>query len=134
LSSRLLKEGSSRPAVKPSAGLRYARPQSRSGRRDHDAQGRFARRRFLFVAGHSPWIGVRAVEDGKLSHTNDKACELAHFFALLADSSYCQDKATERILEQKKATLEAELERLRREYRIALIDYERAQLGSRDAA
>jgi hypothetical protein len=45
-----------------------------------------------------------------------------------------QEGATGRILEHKKATLEAEIERLRREYRIALIDYERAQLGRRDAA
>jgi hypothetical protein len=59
---------------------------------------------------------------------------MAVFFALRSDSSYCQDRATERILEHKKATLEAEIERLRREYRIALIDYERAQLGQRSAA
>lgn len=73
-------------------------------------------------------------EDGKTLHTNDKARDVAIFFALRADSSYCQDRATERILEHKKATLEAECERLRREYRIALIDYERVQLGRRDAA
>ena len=42
--------------------------------------------------------------------------------------------AQERILERKKAALEAECERLRREYRTALIDYERAQLGKRYAA
>jgi hypothetical protein len=65
---------------------------------------------------------------------NDKARDIAVFFALRADSSYNQDRATEGILEHKKATLEAELERLRREYRIALIDYEHAQLGRRDAA
>lgn len=42
--------------------------------------------------------------------------------------------SVERILERKKATLEAECERLRREYRIAVIDYERAQISRRDAA
>ena len=56
------------------------------------------------------------------------------FFALRSDSSYNQDRVTERILEHKKVALEAEIERLRREYRIALIDYERAQLGQRSAA
>jgi len=73
-------------------------------------------------------------ENDKPLHSNDRARDIAVFFALRADSSYNQDRATERILEHKKAALEAECERLRREYRIALIDYERAQLGRRDAA
>ena len=73
-------------------------------------------------------------EDGKPVHTNDKARDIALHFALRSDSSYCQDCATVRILEHKRATLEAEIERLRREYRIALIDYERAELGRLDAA
>ena len=73
-------------------------------------------------------------EDGKLIHSNDRARDIAVHFALRSDSSYCQDRSTERILERKKATLEAECERLRREYRIALIDYERVHLGRRDAA
>ncbi|HET9532311.1 MAG TPA: hypothetical protein VFQ92_18275 [Blastocatellia bacterium] len=73
-------------------------------------------------------------EDGKPVHTNDKARDIALHFALRSDSSYCQDLATVRILEHKRASLEAEIERLRREYRIALIDYERQQLGRRDAA
>jgi hypothetical protein len=73
-------------------------------------------------------------ENDKPLHSNDKARDIAVFFALRADSSYCQDRATERILEHKKATLEAEIDRLRREYRIAVIDYEREQLGRRDAA
>jgi len=73
-------------------------------------------------------------ENDKPLHSNDKARDIAVFFALRADSSYCQDKAIERILERKKATLEAEIDRLRREYRIALLDYERAELGKRDAA
>jgi hypothetical protein len=73
-------------------------------------------------------------ENDKPLYSNDKARDIAVFFALRADSSYCQDKATERIIERKKVTLEAEIERLKREYRIALIDYERAQLGRRDAA
>jgi hypothetical protein len=73
-------------------------------------------------------------ENDKPLHSNDKARDIAVFFALRADSSYNQDRATERILEHKKATLEAEIERLRREWRLALIDYERKQLGRRDVA
>jgi hypothetical protein len=73
-------------------------------------------------------------ENDKPLHSNDKARDIAVFFALRSDSAYNQDRATERILERKKAAIEAELERLRREYRIALIDYERAQLGQRSAA
>ena len=73
-------------------------------------------------------------ENDKPLYSNDRARDIAVYFALRADSSYCQDKATERILEHKKATIEAELDRLRREYRIALIDYEREQLGRREAA
>ena len=73
-------------------------------------------------------------ENDKPLYSNDKAREIAGFFALRSDSSYNQDRATERILERKRATLETEIERLRREYRTALIDYERAQLGRRDAA
>lgn len=73
-------------------------------------------------------------ENDKPLYSNDKARDIAVHLALRSDSSYNQDRATERILEHKKATVEAEIERLRREYRIALIDYERAQLGRRDAA
>ena len=73
-------------------------------------------------------------ENDKPLHSNDKARDIAVFFALRSDSSYNQDKSTERILEKKKASIEAEIERLRREYRIVLIDYERAELGRRDAA
>jgi hypothetical protein len=73
-------------------------------------------------------------ENDKPLHSNDRARDIAVFFALRSDSSYNQDRATERILERKKVTLEAEIERLRRDYRIALIDYERSQLGRRDAA
>ena len=73
-------------------------------------------------------------EDGKLIHSNDRARDIAVHFVLRADSSYNQDRASERILERKKAGIETELERLRREYRIALIDYEREPLGRRDAA
>jgi hypothetical protein len=36
------------------------------------------------------------------------------FFSLRADSSYNQDRDTVRILERQKATLDAEIERLRR--------------------
>jgi hypothetical protein len=73
-------------------------------------------------------------ENDKPLHSNDKARDIAVFFAMRTDSSYNQDRATERNLQHKKATLEAEIERLRRENRVAMIDYERAQLGRRDAA
>jgi hypothetical protein len=73
-------------------------------------------------------------EDGKALYGNDRARDIALHFALRADSSYSQDRATERILEHKRAAIEAEVERLRREYWVALIDYERAKLGRRDAA
>jgi predicted nucleotide-binding protein (sugar kinase/HSP70/actin superfamily) len=73
-------------------------------------------------------------EDGsKPLHTNDKARELAARHALKADESYRRDKATERILERKKIELEAQTERLRREYRISLIEYEAQMLGHRAA-
>jgi hypothetical protein len=97
--------------------------------------GRPARRRNPRVRNRSPQCCDNSPDRVREADSHeDKARELAHFFALLADSSYCQDKTTERIFERKKATLEAECERLRREYRIALIDYEREQLGRRDAA
>jgi hypothetical protein len=79
---------------------------------------------------------VMAAKGGndKPLYSNDRARDIAVHFALRADSSYNQDLATVRILEHKKATIEWEVERLRREYRIALIDYEREQLGRRDVA
>jgi hypothetical protein len=73
-------------------------------------------------------------EDQKPLYTNDKARELAVARTLKNLSTYQQDRARLRTLERKKATLEAECERLRREYRIALIDYEREQIGRRDVA
>ena len=56
------------------------------------------------------------IEDGKLIHTNDRARDTALHFALRASSSYDRNKACERQLERKRATIEAEIERLRREY------------------
>lgn len=73
-------------------------------------------------------------EDQKPLYGNDKAREIAVFFVLRSDSAYNQDRSTERILEHKRATIEAEIDRLRREFRLAAIDYERAELGRRDAA
>jgi hypothetical protein len=78
-------------------------------------------------------IGARS-EDNKPIHSNDKARDIALHRALRANDAYQRERSSERILEHKKAALEAEVERLRREYRIALIDYERAELGRRDAA
>ena len=73
-------------------------------------------------------------EDQKPLYSNDKAREMAVHRSLKESESYQRDLATLRTLEHKRASLEAEIERLRREYRIALIDYEREQLGRRDAA
>jgi hypothetical protein len=70
----------------------------------------------------------------KGQHPNDKARDIALHRSLRCNEAYQRDRATERILEHKRATIEAEVERLRREYRIALIDYEREQFGRRDAA
>jgi hypothetical protein len=81
-----------------------------------------------------PAVMTARTEDGKLIHTNDKARGIAFHFILRADSSSCLDCALIRQLEHKRAIIEAESERLRREYRISLIDYERAQLGQRSAA
>jgi hypothetical protein len=72
-------------------------------------------------------------EDQKPLYTNDRARERAAHQTLKADDSYQRDKATERILERRKVTMEAQAERLRREYRIALLDYESQLLGHRAA-
>jgi hypothetical protein len=72
-------------------------------------------------------------EDNKPIYSNDKAREIATHRALKADDGYQRDKATERILERKKIELEAQTERLRREYRISLINYEAQMLGHRAA-
>jgi len=78
-------------------------------------------------------IGARD-QDNKPAHSNDKARDIALHRSLRSNADYQRDRSTAAILEHKKATLEAEVERLRREYRISLIDYERAELGRRDAA
>ncbi len=72
-------------------------------------------------------------EDGKPIYTNDKLREQAARASLKADTQYQRDRETARTLEHRVAMLTAEIERKRREYRIALIDYEREQLGQRVA-
>jgi hypothetical protein len=72
--------------------------------------------------------------EGKPLYSNDKAREIAAHKTLKASATYQRDKATERILERKKIELEAQVERLRRESRVALIDYEARILGRREAA
>jgi hypothetical protein len=72
--------------------------------------------------------------DEKPLCTNDRARELAVHRILKSDHSYQRDRSTLRILEHKRASIEAELDRLRREFRLAIIDYEREQLGKREAA
>ena len=72
-------------------------------------------------------------EDGKLLHTNDKLRERAAHASLKADAQYQRDRETARIHERRVAMLTAEIERMRRDYRIAIIDYERQELGHRVA-
>lgn len=73
-------------------------------------------------------------EDNRPLYSNEKAREVAAHRALKADDGYQRDKATERILERKKLEFDAQIERLRRESRVALIDYENKMLGRREAA
>ena len=72
-------------------------------------------------------------DEGKALYTNDKTRERAARASLKADAQYQRDRETARILERRVAMLTAEIERMRREYRIALIDYERQELGQRAA-
>ena len=72
-------------------------------------------------------------DEGKPLYTNDKQRERAARQNLRADTQYTRDRETARILERRIALLNAEIERLRRELRIAMIDYERAELGQRAA-
>ncbi len=72
-------------------------------------------------------------EDGKQMYTNDKQRERAARQSMRAVAQYQRDRETARILERRVALLTAEIERMRRDYRIALIDYERVQLGQRAA-
>ena len=72
-------------------------------------------------------------EEGKPLYTNDKLRERAARATLRADAQYQRDSETARILERRVALLTVEIERMRREYRIALIDYERGQLEQRAA-
>ena len=72
-------------------------------------------------------------EEGKPAYSNDKLRERVARSSLKADTQYRRDRETARILERRIALLNAEIERLRRELRIAMIDYERAELGQRAA-
>jgi hypothetical protein len=70
--------------------------------------------------------------DGKALYTNDKAREIATH-KILKENGHREAVKQLRQLEHSRAMVEAELERLRREQRIAMIDYEREQLGQRAA-
>jgi hypothetical protein len=73
-------------------------------------------------------------DDNKPLYSNDRARDIALHRALKVNRAYQKDRATERQLERGRATLEAELDRLRRMYRIFLINFERQQLGPRRVA
>jgi hypothetical protein len=70
--------------------------------------------------------------DGKALYTNDKAREIA-IHKILKENGHRDAVKQLRQLEHSRALVEAEIERLRREQRIAMIDYEREQLGQRAA-
>jgi hypothetical protein len=73
-------------------------------------------------------------EDGtKPLNSNDKQREMHVRRYLKEDGEYTRSKSTERILERRKAEMEATAERLRREMRIAVLDYEARVLGHRAA-
>ena len=72
-------------------------------------------------------------DEGKALYTNDKQRERAARATLREDAQYQRDRETARILERRCSELTAEIERMRRDYRIALVDYEREQLGRRVA-
>ena len=72
-------------------------------------------------------------DEGKALYTNDRQREKAARATLREDAQYQRDRETARILERRIALLNGEIERLRRELRIAMIDYERAELGQRAA-
>ena len=72
-------------------------------------------------------------ENDKPMYSNDHKRELATLQALDSNPEYRDNCNVARQLEQRKAALAAEIDRLRREHRIALIDYESSQLGRRAA-
>lgn len=73
-------------------------------------------------------------EAGKPLYSNDQQRDAAITIALATDDEYQQLVQDVEHAERLKATLAAKLERLRGDYRIALIDYEADRLGRRSAA
>lgn len=72
-------------------------------------------------------------EDNMHIYSNDKFREMAMLRALNSDVEYKDNRNLSRQIERRKIELVAEIDRMRRELRIALIDYEAAQLGRRAA-
>jgi len=73
-------------------------------------------------------------ETRKPLYSNDTAREAAVALKLDESAGYRDLRAAERVAELDKALASAELERLRKEYEIALLDYEAERLGRRPAA
>ncbi|HXG66560.1 MAG TPA: hypothetical protein VNO70_15780 [Blastocatellia bacterium] len=73
-------------------------------------------------------------EAGKPLYGNDKARDIARHRALRDSDTYRQYQLMERGLEARKAAIAAKLERLRKEFSIALLEFEATQLGRRSAA
>jgi hypothetical protein len=71
---------------------------------------------------------------GKALYSNDTARECAASKLLSEREGYNDLKASERRTEAVKAERSARLERLRKEFEIALLDYEAERLGRRQAA
>lgn len=71
---------------------------------------------------------------GKALYSNDTARDCAISKRLEQDANYADCRERERQLERTKTEQTARLERLRREFQLALIDYEAERLGRRHAA
>jgi len=79
-------------------------------------------------------IAAKDESTGKALYSNDTAREIATGQRLEQSAPYAEGRERERQLEKTKAEQTARLERLRREFQLALIDYEAERLGRRHAA
>ncbi|HXG64619.1 MAG TPA: hypothetical protein VNO70_05900, partial [Blastocatellia bacterium] len=71
-------------------------------------------------------------EDGKQLYRNDRARDVAVFRALRESDTYRQYRLMERGCEARKAAIAAKLERLRKEFQLAAIEFEANHLGRRN--
>ena len=71
---------------------------------------------------------------GKAIHSNEQSRSVALRRALRDSATHQQFRTLEQGCEMRKATIAAKLEKLRKEFSIALLDYEATHLGRRHAA